>query len=221
MSRWSKLAFLALALGTSPGRAETTTVETLMQWWSGNFDNDRQVAAQTGGNGAAPIYEPFFGLRARHRAVEVPALGQHVLFIAEYKNGDPRHVHVIRLQILEPQSDGTVVVSFAPLREPAKFIRNAATLEPDLDKLRAAGPADVIRFNPACSVVLRKTGEVFSGAMAARGCKRGPELYFEYETSISADAYSFREQARRFSDGGVGWEQAPGSNFGEFKLMKK
>ena len=197
------ILMMLVALGFAPATAQSN-VEVLSDWWSGEFDNRGQ---QPG---------PFFALNGFHRRIDAPALGQHVLFIAEFKDTGP---HTIRLQILAELPDGSIRVSFAPLRDPNRFMVSAR--EPDREKLRSVASGDVIRFDPACDVVVRREGQRFAGRMAPRGCKRGSELYFEYETWISADEYAFREQARRFSDDSVGWEQAPGSGFGEFRMVKR
>lgn len=198
-----RLLFAVSALLIAPAAAESS-VATLMSWWSGVFDNRAQ---QPG---------PFFALTGVHRRVDAPAIGSHVLYVAEYKDTGP---HVIRLQILAEQPDGSIRVSFAPLREPGRFMVDGH--EPDRDKLKAISAADVIRFNPACDLIMRREGDRFTGRMAPRGCKRGAELYFEYESWVSEGEYAFREQARRLSDDSVGWEQAPGSSFGEFRMVKR
>ncbi len=196
-------------------------IETLMQWWSGEFDNFLQVATESGGVFADREYTPHFRLHGIHRLVDAPLFGAHVMYAAEYKNDDPTTIHSARLQVLRIDTATQAIrLSFIPLRDPKSFMSNTETLEPNLEKLTSLTEADVIRFNPDCDVLLRMHGQAFAGAMATTSCKRGPELYFEYALNISVDGYEFREQARRVSDNSVGWEQAPGSNFTNFEMRR-
>jgi hypothetical protein len=177
-------------------------IERLMTWSQGAFDNHVQAGEDA----------HFFPLDARYRRVDLPAFGAHVLYAEEYRTDGERRLHSARLQVLTTDGD-RVRVAFKPLRHPE-------TVRDDPTALTRLTPADVISFPPDCDVLLSFDGHDFRGGMATQGCRRGPEMRFEYELIVGDGYQWFREQARRFSDGSVGWEQAPGSNFGYFKLVR-
>ena len=181
------------------------SIATLQAWWQGDYNN----ASQTRTPG------PFFALRGRYRTVDLPAIGTHVMIVEEYRDGDQGRLHSLRLQTLTAE-DGGVRISFRPLRVPEKFADAVDTP----DRLKSLTAADVIQFPAGCDILVRFDGTVFRGTMAPGTCPRGPDLTFEYEMVVGPEYYWFREQGRRKSDGGVGWEQAPGSQFGYFKLAK-
>ena len=218
---WVGFLTAVLSLPAAVAAPANHDIEQLMQWWSGEFDNFRQVATQSGGVFAERKYAPYFRIHGVYQHVNVPLLGAYVMYAAEYKNGDPTTIHSARLQVIRVDDNAKAIrVSFVPLRDPKSFFANAETLEPNLDKLKNLTEADIIRFKPGCDLLLRFDGTAFTGGMAARACNRGPEMYFEYAMSLSAKGYWFREQARRVDDNSVGWEQAPGSNFTDFEMRR-
>jgi hypothetical protein len=197
------IVLAAVMFACAGARAADTPLDTLMAWSQGCFDNAGQAARD-------PRY---FLMTACYRAVAVPAVGEHVLLAQEYRGeGAARRLHSARLQVLQADGGG-VRVSFRPLRRPE-------TVGDDPAAIARLTPDDLQRFGPECDIVLHDDGGSFRGAMAPRGCRRGPEAYFEYELAVGPKEQRFREQARRFADGAVTWEQAPGSGFGFFELVR-
>ncbi|MDX2221407.1 MAG: CpcT/CpeT family chromophore lyase [Rhodospirillaceae bacterium] len=222
---WRALAVAVLAAAVGPGPAPAQApltaerqVELLSAWWTGDWDNFRQVLRQSGGSFVEPVYAPHPHVHGVYRAADVPALGPHVLYAAERVNDDPAK-DAVRLYVLSPD-DGGVRVSYYTLNDASKALADAETLAPDLAALKSVTASDVTPFRAACNIVLRHDGERFFGRSASRDCTFRDGGYYVYEITVRPDYYGLREHARSLADDAVVWEAAPGAGFGDREMLK-
>ena len=100
-----RVVLIALCWGLSfaGNAAEHGDLETLMTWMSGDFDNRQQYEAQPAAE------EPLFSLLGlQRRVVEVPALGEHVVYAQINNDADPANVYRQRLYVFELLEDGRI-----------------------------------------------------------------------------------------------------------------
>ena len=217
----SALLAVVAVIGSPPALAYTQAeldlqLKLLMEWWSGEFDNNEQIVRQSGGGLSPLVAEPHFRIHGHYHPVEFPAAGEHVIYIEEYKHDDPQDIYRIRLMSLHTDSEanGIRVELFAPLDQAALVgshrqpDRVTAT---DLEQWRA--------FSRDCAVFLTYEGSQFAGGMRSRTCKvdaeRGSgkkDAWFDYRVVVGPKSYWFKDVLRRLEDDSVVWELAPGSN---------
>ena len=71
-----------------------------MEWWPGEYDNHEQIVRQSGGGFAVPVYEPVFRIHSHYVRLDLPELGENVLYVEEYRNNDPSNISRIRVYAL-------------------------------------------------------------------------------------------------------------------------
>ena len=216
--RFGWLATATLLL-TQPAFAYTpaeldSQLELLMQWWSGEFDNNEQIVRQSGGGLSQPIFEPHFRVHSHYQRVELPELGDHVLYVEEYKNNNPNELYRIRLMSLHTDvaSNGIRVQMYSP-----KDQQSLAGSHTDLEKIKA-GPMDQWQpHNAGCSVFLTYEGTQFRGGMRPRACigidpaGNQRNAWFDYHIVVGPQSYWFKDALRTLDDDSVVWQLAPGS----------
>jgi hypothetical protein len=189
----------------------------LLSWWSGHYDNHEQIVRQSGGGLSRPVLAPVHRLHSHYQRVSLPALGDNVLYLEEYRDNDPANIARIRfyrLSIDETQRAIRVKL-YAPLdsnalrgawREPERLTKIT------LEQLRA--------FRDQCDVLLHFVGNQFSGGMQPRACDVEKREWFEYQLAIGPNFHWVRDRRRHLRDDRVTWEMAPGSNYAWFEQTK-
>jgi len=213
---------LAMVLAM-PAQAHTKAdleaqLKLLMQWWPGDYDNNEQIVRQSGGGLGAAADKPFYRLHTSFKRVNLPELGENVLFVEEWKNNDPKNIARIRLYSLSvDEKEGAILVKFhTPLDDKALI---GASKE--LSKVEKLKKADVRTFSDPCSVHLRWVGGQFMGGMKEQSCtvNDGKE-WFQYQIVVGPKYYWARDRCFGFADGKVTWEMAPGTNYEWFEQTK-
>ena len=214
-------ALLVLGSVAQPAQAfserELETQLTLLKsWWQGHFDNHEQIVRQSGGGLAKPVYEPVFRLHAIYKPIDLPALGEHVIYVEEYKNNDPTDLYRIRLYSLRTDvASGTIRITMHAPLDQAKW--QGAHADPD--RLAQITTDEVRAFSENCEAYVAYEGGQFRGGMQDRKCQI-ENSYFDYDIVIGENHYWFRDERRDVDTNEVVWELTPGSNFQYLQLTK-
>ena len=214
---WVLFGFLTAAPGAQAYTDSelAAQLERLVQWWTGEFDNNEQIVRQSGGGLSEPKYTPHFRIHSHILRIDYPDFGEHVLYIEEYKNGDPEDLYRIRLLALEtdPTNNGIRGQLYRP-DEPASMVGG----HKDPTNLEHVSPDTWRPISEPCAVYLRYEGTQFRGGMQRRSCRVNAEqsggeknAWFDYQIVITPDSYWFRDTLRSLDNDGVVWELAPGS----------
>lgn len=222
------IAFLILSLHTLTASALSeqdlqVQLDLLMSWWPGNYDNNEQIVRQSGGGLSAQVYEPHFRLHAIYRRVELPSLGDHVLYVEEYKNNDPENLYRIRLYSLGIDTDaGAIRIKLHAFPDQTSWIG----AHEDAERLSQIDVSQLRAFSDACDVLLHYEGGQFTGGMQARACRIASgqgsaekDAYFDYDVVVGEDYYWFRDRTLRLADDTLVWQLAPGSE--DYFLLDK
>ena len=76
---------------TTPSMSPSEIVNTVMEWWPGDYNNDAQIAALR--EDGAPIWQEdikentlggHLPANSYYRKVDMPAFGEHVLYLEEF-----------------------------------------------------------------------------------------------------------------------------------------
>jgi hypothetical protein len=185
--------------------AAAAEVGRVTAWLAGEFDNWEQVTAaerENPGGSATRLHSSVV-------PVAVPHLGEHVLYVEQYENGDPENTVRQRVYSLRPDPDrGTVVMAIFRLPDPADA------------QLAHADPAalegmDVERFElyEGCEIEWEALGDALVGTQPAGGCTvttpGGMTLVFHKELRLERNLLLSREWATT-EEGNPVWGDAEG-----------
>jgi hypothetical protein len=191
-----KRALLCLAVGLLIVSATVSDADTeadlkrqlqlLMEWWPGEYDNHEQIVRQSGGGLSKPVYEPHSRIHAHYRRVDLPSLGEHVLYAEEYRNDDPADLHRARFYSVRIDLDARALRA-KPHDPPSEADLVGAHADPA--RIRALAAGKLISGDGACDLLLRFEGGQFRGRARPGACGRDEG----YEIIVGPDDYWFRE----------------------------
>jgi hypothetical protein len=186
----------------------------LMEWWSGEFDNNEQIVRQSGGGLSQPVFEPHFRVHSHFQPIKLEALGEHVFYVEEYKNNNPNDLYRIRLMSLHTdlEANGIRIHMYSPKDE-----QGLAGSHRDLEQI-TTGPVEQWQpHNAGCTVFLAYEGGQFRGGMQQRACigvdPEGDEkdVWFDYHIVVGPGFYWFKDAVRKSENDELVMALAPGS----------
>ncbi len=163
-------------------------LDYLMTIWPGDYDNQEQVSFDAQAQGRDESEQ----LRVHgfvHR-VDMPSLGEFVLYLEERINDDGLQLHYQRLYSLS-SDESARAIRVTPYRVITNLPRKDASEGggPDL-----GGLAD-LEFEQisGCDFLIRRDGELFRAFNNPQECSIEGQLY-EREFVVSSEIYGFRER---------------------------
>jgi hypothetical protein len=188
-------------------------VAAVLNLWPGNFDNREQV--QTNADMSRPS-SAHVRIHSAIRRVEVPELGQHILYVEDYRDNDPTALLHHRLYVLaaDDLAKGVRITQFRFVNSPD--YRGAIN---DLGRLSALTRADVLEQR-GCDIVLRRDGDEFTGGTYPMTCRTDNGLGIDSQIWLSADSVRLRERTINIKSGrsvkemaGFAWHQLERARF--------
>lgn len=200
------LALTTIAVASVDGWADDNTdpnardLLILTQWFEGDFDNEEQLWFQADPRSATPDDERHVQIHTSHRRLQLPAFGEHVFYVEEYKDNDP--TDIIRQRFVtfasEPEQ-GRIRMKQGFFKDPEA----ARGAHRDPGKLGGIGAEDVF-FLDGCDVFWQRRADQYEGAMAPQACAFGEgdaRRYSVHNLTLSATKYWRVDTTFRFSDG--------------------
>lgn len=188
---------------TAASNAKSTTVsaedvEAIKRWWPGDYDNDAQIAALKADGGPVwqkDVEEQVFGghlpVVAHYRLVDMPAFGEHVLYVEEKTFGDNGNPYRQRFYTLkhDPGAD-TVSVKLWYFKDRKKYLGAWQNLE----MVAQLTPDDMSPLPDNCDMFVSKTDDGrYHMKMPTRGCVFGKK-HFDYQVILGPDSFWFRDR---------------------------
>ncbi len=175
----------------------------MMEWWPGEYDNHEQIVRQSGGGFSVHVYEPVARIHSQYIRLDLPELGENVLYVEEYRNNDPSNISRIRVYALSvDEEEQAVRVKLHAFREGHDHMIGARL---DPDRLAAIEADELRPFSDSCDVFLRFEGGQFSGGMKRESC--GEEAWFEYQVVLGQKHHWTRDRLISRETGEVTWIQ--------------
>ena len=176
-------------------------LDTIMAWWHGDYDNDRQLARLM--SEGEPIWRAddsgaggHIEVASHYRRVDLPAFGNHVLYVEETKHGDPANIFRQRIYTLDIDDDtSSIRVKLWYFNDKEKYV---GAWE-DLDRLGDLAPDAMFALQDECDLIVKRDGERYHMAMMEKACVFG-DNYFNYQVLLGADSFWFRDKIVRVED---------------------
>jgi hypothetical protein len=176
--------------------ASGADLEALARAWSGSHDSREQVTVGAGTGGAAASERR---VRTVVTPVQLPWLGPHALYLAEFLHDEPDDLRRQLVIQLEPAGTGAheIRARLFTFADPTRWAHLGQ--RPQLAaRLR---PEDLQRLE-GCDLVLARQGQQFEGGTAGSGClAAGGADYVDYQLVIGDGLYWYRRRLIRVSDG--------------------
>ena len=131
------IALLLACLGVMPAKAQSPLeqdLEQIMAWWPGTYNNDRQVAGveermgeenftgevwRLDGSGMGG----YLNVTSHYIRLDAPAIGDNVLYVEEYRDGQPDETYRQRVYTLSVDEEEQVIrVNLATFNDREKYI---------------------------------------------------------------------------------------------------
>lgn len=199
MARRVLLKLLVAALGATvavTGSADDAAnpfardIKVLADWFEGEFDNEEQRWFEDDPRSATPDDEKTLRIHTKHVRIDLPAFGEIVFYVEEYKDGDPESVIRQRLVVFEPDIEaGAIRMKQGFFEDPSAVLGGFD----DPAKLTNVTPAEV-SFLDGCDVFWRRDAGQFRGSMEPRACVFGDgaeRRYAVHDLTLS-DYYYWR-----------------------------
>lgn len=191
---------LAGCASTKPPTVERD-LQTIMSWWNGDYNNDRQVARLIAAG--SPIWRAddsgkggHIEVTSHYRPIELPVFGSKVIYVEETKHGDPSNTFRQRIYTLSvDKATGEGRVKLWNFKDKKAYVgawRNLSML----DNLV---PDEMSPLPDKCDLRIRRDGEKFHMPMNGSDCAFG-EQYFNYQVLLGPDSFWFRDKIVRVED---------------------
>lgn len=168
-------------------------IKILTDWFEGDFDNEEQLwfHGRSKADGEAPIR-----VHTIHRRLDLPAFGEHVFYVEEYKDNNPEDI--IRQRFVTFEADleaGAIRMQQGFFRDGEKYL--GAYDDPKaFSKLKLKDVFFMKDIAPdnQCDVFWRRVADQFEGKMIEKGCRlgttgEGPPRYSVHDLTLSPEKY--------------------------------
>lgn len=194
------ISLITLSLIAEMGRAQERSftllereLETLIAMWPGDYDNREQLGFDAAAGKRDLGSGGHLRVHSQIRRVALPALGDHVLYVEEYKNNDSASIFRQRLYVLTAdETEQAIRLQLLFFRDGKRYL--GAHRDPQL--LNALTMADVSTLE-GCDVFIRRAGDWYEGAMKRKSCLFGEgaeRRYADYQVRVFQHGYWFRDR---------------------------
>ena len=186
--------------GTTPSHAQSPRrtlalnqqMATLLDWFSGEFDNNQQVVSERESKAA----NPHEWIHSHFVRVTQPALGAVVFYVEQYQNGNPADIYRQRLYAFTPDVATKSIVLRIYTFPDESAVRGAHREPAKLNGLTLS----VLEATPGCEVYWRLTDSVFTGSMLPKACRivsrdTGKPIFISDDVRLTADELWINDRA--------------------------
>jgi hypothetical protein len=176
----------------------------LMLWLPGDYGNQAfLLAGPSAAASADQVIVESQKLTTYIRRVELPLLGEHVLYVEEYRGEGDQNLERVRLYALSlNEQSGTVQMLVTNPNDPQALMgaRN------NLSRVRALGRDDLTIDNEGCRLSFQaRASDHIVGQMRHQGCQFRSQ-WVDYEMQVAKSGHWVCYSRRRQSDDAITWQ---------------
>jgi len=177
-------------------------VEYLMEIWPGDYDNREQLQFDFNVGKRTTEDGSHLRVHSQIRRVEVPAIGDYLLYVEEYRDNDPTNIFRQRLyELSADENEKAVRIRLHVFKEGEKWLG----AHNDPDRLATLSKGDTTTL-AGCDLFLRRDVDAITGGMKPGACVFGEgrdKRYADYEVRVTESAYWFRDRTVSTEAGAV------------------
>lgn len=168
------------------------SVARMMRLWPGDYENSAQIAVDRRRGYTSWRDGGHAHVHSSVVEVVIPDVGDNLLYVEDYLDGDPTKIFRQKLYELTTDVDrGAVVLTLHSFREPKKV--SGAHKDPSL--LHALTRED-LKQRPGCQMLFRALGDGYLGAFDYGACTTDTGMVADNRIFIAPGHYWFSDQFR-------------------------
>ncbi len=170
-------------------------VQEIMDMWPGSYRNDEQIKKiEEKGGKIWRIDDSGQGghldITSHYIKIDKPDIGDHVLYVEEYRDGVPDETYRQRIYTLSIDDSLQMVrVKMWPFKDKKKYIGSWE----DLSMLDSLSEDQLTAFPDICDLLVKPLDGKYHMYMNKSDCTFGTRT-FNYEVMLSADRFSYRDK---------------------------
>lgn len=174
-------------------------IKHIMSIWPGTYNNDGQIRSAKEKGEAVWHGDAdnggWLNVHSHYIALEKPEIGENLLYVEEYRDGNPKMTYRQRIYKLQVDSSGIGRVVMCTFKDKEKYL-GAYT---DLSKLDSLTYEDIGAYPPKCDLIISKEGDTYHMVMNDKDCTFG-DRYFNYEVTLKEGLFSYRDKIVQLSN---------------------
>lgn len=186
---------MPVAANHATAQSPEADLAAIMEMWPGTYNNNNQIdeAIANGddvwrldGSGEGG----YLNITSHYARVDLPAFGENVLYVEEYRDGVPDATYRQRIYTLWVDEEEQVVrVRFWNFKDRQKYV--GAWQE--LSRIAELSPDELSALPGICDLRAERKGENYYLPMRGKDCAFG-EQYFNYQVILRPDAFWYRDK---------------------------
>lgn len=158
-------------------------IEYMMEIWPGDYDNREQVQFDFNDGRRSPEEGAHARVHSQVRRVDLPAFGEYLLYIEDYRHNDPGNVFRQRLyELSADESEKVVRVRQHTFRDGQQW--RGAHDDPQTLATLTSGDTTTL---PGCDLLVKRDVDALVGGTDPETCTSG------YELRLTESGYWFRD----------------------------
>jgi len=176
----------------------------IMKIWPGTYSNDKQIAELE--KKGTPIWrlddsgkDGYLNIKSHYIRLDAPQIGEHVLYVEEYRDNDPTATYRQRIYTLSIDEEAQIIrVKLWPFKDKEKYIGSWR----DPSSLHKLSVEEISAFPPICDLLVQKLGDKYYMPMNKQDCTFGDKT-FNYQVLLSKDMFSYRDKITNKDSGEI------------------
>lgn len=165
-------------------------IDYILQIWPGEYDNVEQLDFDKMANQSRGEQVKHERLHTFIERIDLPAFGEHCIYLESYRKDDPGNIHMQRIyQLIPDEKREGIRLKVFDFEKPKPLL----SVQKDLSSLKDLMP-DIGNLKEACDLILRREGMDFRGEVAAKECLpnvANESFVYDPYIRISEDEFSF------------------------------
>lgn len=193
----------AESAGSTATNSSKQDLATIMKWWSGSYNNDRQLSKLAAEG--KPIWRVddagkggHIEVTSHYHLVNLPEFGDHVIYVEETKHGNPENIFRQRIYTLSIDDADQLRVKLWYFNDKKKYVGAWK----DLSRLNDLTKDQMFPLKDECDLLVKKQGDKYHMPMADKSCIFGKN-YFSYQVLLGENSFWFRDKINAVADDSV------------------
>ncbi len=179
-----------------------TELNSIMNIWPGKYNNDKQIAKVKEEGGDIWLLDDtgkdgYLQIESHYVKLNNPAIGEHVLYVEEYRDHQPDSTYRQRIYTLTKDDSLNIIrVKMWPFKDKKKYV--GAYNNPEL--LNSITAEEISAYPDKCDLLVKKEDGKFNMYMNGTDCAFGDKC-FNYQVLLSENIFSYRDKITKLSTG--------------------
>lgn len=168
-------------------------LQDIINSWAGVYNNDRQVKERSAaGDPVMSLGTDNMGwlqLTSHYVPIENDSIGEHLLYVEEYRDGIVDSTYRQRIYKLQVDSTNSKIVVMCTFKDKKKYVGACK----DISMLSDLKLADISPYPAICDLIVTTTANGYTMKMDDKMCEFGGR-YFDYKVKLEDNKYFCKDR---------------------------